>query len=204
MNIGKECSSAECARLRSRLHFRLRLTSARQVVTTRRVASTRQGVRSAPPFDFRHCPASCASPREIMPAVKASHCLRRISRGEPCEIMPAVKASHCLRRISRGEPCEIMPRAKASHCLRRISQGEPRAPLPQRHSRPIPRSLENSPAIHGWDSRPANFQSPVRDERTVLPSLAGLFHLVDAGPSHKWLGYCRCVAPRLCALASLR
>jgi hypothetical protein len=54
MNIGKECSSAECARLRSRLHFRLRLTSARQVVTTRRVASTRQGVRSAPQFDFRH------------------------------------------------------------------------------------------------------------------------------------------------------
>ena len=35
MNTGKECSSAECARLRSRLHC----------VTTRRVASTRQGVR---------------------------------------------------------------------------------------------------------------------------------------------------------------
>jgi len=44
MKTGKECSSAECARLRSRLHC----------VTTRRVASTRQGVRSAPPFDFRH------------------------------------------------------------------------------------------------------------------------------------------------------
>ena len=26
--------------------------------------------------------------------------------------MPAVKASHCLCRISLGEPCEIMPRAK--------------------------------------------------------------------------------------------
>jgi hypothetical protein len=35
MKTGKECSSAECARLRSRLHC----------VTTRRVASTRHGVR---------------------------------------------------------------------------------------------------------------------------------------------------------------
>ena len=51
MNTGKECSRAECARLRSRLHC----------VTTRRVASTRQGVRSAPQFDFRHRPASCAA-----------------------------------------------------------------------------------------------------------------------------------------------
>ena len=51
MNTGKECSRAECARLRSRLHC----------VTTRRVASTRQGVRRAPPFDFRHRPASCAA-----------------------------------------------------------------------------------------------------------------------------------------------
>jgi hypothetical protein len=51
MNSGKECSRAECARLRSRLHC----------VTTRRVASTRQGVRSAPQFDFRHRPASCAA-----------------------------------------------------------------------------------------------------------------------------------------------
>jgi hypothetical protein len=37
------------------------------------------------------------------------------------------------------------------------------------------------------DSLPANLQSPVRDERTVLPSLAGLLHLMDALPSHKWL-----------------
>jgi hypothetical protein len=58
MNTGKESSRAECARLGSRLHC----------VTTRRVASTRQGVRSAPPFDFRHRPATCASPCEIMPA----------------------------------------------------------------------------------------------------------------------------------------
>jgi hypothetical protein len=36
LNTGKECSSAECARLRSRHHC----------VTTRRVASTRQGVRN--------------------------------------------------------------------------------------------------------------------------------------------------------------
>ena len=33
--------------------------------------------------DFHHRQASCASPCEIMPAVKASHCLRRISQGEP-------------------------------------------------------------------------------------------------------------------------
>ena len=51
MNTGKECSSAECVRLRSRLHC----------VTARRVASTRQGVRSAPQIDFRHRPASCAA-----------------------------------------------------------------------------------------------------------------------------------------------
>jgi len=57
MNTGKECSSAECARLRSRL----------DCVTTRRVASTRQGVRSAPQFDFRHRPASCAAPRAPLP-----------------------------------------------------------------------------------------------------------------------------------------
>jgi hypothetical protein len=41
-------------------------------------------------------------------------------------------------------------------------------------------NLNGSPAIHGWDSWFAIFKSPVRDERTVLPSLAGLFHLVDA------------------------
>jgi len=51
MKTGKESSRAECARLRSRHHC----------VTTRRVASTRQGVRSAPQFDFRHRPASCAA-----------------------------------------------------------------------------------------------------------------------------------------------
>ena len=47
------------------------------------------GVRRAPQFDFRHRQASCASPREIMSAVKASHCFRHISQGEPCEITPA-------------------------------------------------------------------------------------------------------------------
>jgi hypothetical protein len=54
--------------------------------------------------DFRHRPASCAS---------------------PCEIMPRAKAFHYLRRISQGEPCGI------------------------RNARPVPRSVENSPAIHG-------------------------------------------------------
>ena len=57
MKTGKECSRAECARLRSRLHC----------VTTRRVASTRQGVRRAPPFDFRHRPASCVRPAPRCP-----------------------------------------------------------------------------------------------------------------------------------------
>jgi hypothetical protein len=33
----------------------------------------------------------------------------------------------------------------------------------------------DSPAIYGWDSWPAIFPSPGWDERTVLPSLAGLF-----------------------------
>jgi hypothetical protein len=65
-------------------------------------------------------------------------------------------------------------------------------------------SPENSPAIYGWDSLPAIVQSPVRDERIFLPSLAGLFHLIDAIPSHEWLGYCQCVAPRLRRLRALR
>ncbi len=30
-----------------------------------------------------------------------------------------------------------------------------------------PRSVENSPAIHGWDSWFAIFQSPARDERCL-------------------------------------
>jgi hypothetical protein len=38
---------------------------------------------------------------------------------------------------------------------------------------------ENSPAIHGWDSWRAIFPSPGGDERTVLPSLAGLLNLMD-------------------------
>ncbi len=70
-----------------------------------------------------------------------------------------------------------------------------------------PRSFENSPAIHGWDPWFANFQSPARDERCLrtatiadghqfLPSLTGLLYLMDAFPSHKWLGYCHHVAPR--------
>ena len=33
---------------------------------------------------------------------------------------------------------------------------------------------ENSPAIHGWDAWRAIFPSPGGDQRTVLPSLAGL------------------------------
>src|ERR1039458_4817135 len=103
MNTGKECSSAECARLRSRLHC----------VTTRQVASTRQGVpvlrsraateggRRAPQFDFRHRQASCASPCEIMPRAKASHCLRRISQGEPRAPLLPLRHSECAPPSSR-------------------------------------------------------------------------------------------------------
>ena len=29
------------------------------------------------------------------------------------------------------------------------------------------RGFDNSPAIYGWDSSPANIQSPVRDERSL-------------------------------------
>jgi hypothetical protein len=32
-------------------------------------------------------------------------------------------------------------------------------------------------------------QSPARDERIFLLSLAGLFHFIDAQPSHEWLGW---------------
>jgi hypothetical protein len=56
MDSGKECSRAECARLRSRLHC----------VTTRRVASSRQGVRRAPQFDFRS--SRCESAQTTPPA----------------------------------------------------------------------------------------------------------------------------------------
>ena len=56
--------------------------------------------------------------------------------------------------------------------------------------------VENSPAFQGWDSWPAIFPSPGGDERTVLPSLAGLFNLMDDCPSHKWLGYFQLFARR--------
>jgi hypothetical protein len=65
-------------------------------------------------------------------------------------------------------------------------------------------SPENSPAIHGWDSMPAIVQSPARDERIFLPSLVGLLYLINALPSHEWLGYCPRLAPRLRRLRDLR
>jgi len=57
-------------------------------------------------------------------------------------------------------------------------------------------------AAGGGHPPPAIVQSAARDKSSCgrpphfLPSLAGLFHLIDARPSHEWLGYCHCVAPR--------
>jgi hypothetical protein len=161
MNIGKESSRAECARLRSRHHC----------VTTWRVASTRQG------FEW---------------GARPSRLPFSASRRKP------VNKLICPTMIRARRPNPHAERARSPQSDFRHRQASC-----VRHA-PRPRSIENSPAIHGWDSWPAIFQSPVRDERTVLPSLAGLIHLMDAFPSHKWLGYCHRVAPRLCALASLR
>ena len=61
MNTGKECSRAECARLRSRLHC----------VTARRVASTRQGVRI---WSARTCPRF--GPTRHVASRKAMSCHR--------------------------------------------------------------------------------------------------------------------------------
>jgi hypothetical protein len=66
----------------------------------------------------------------------------------------------------------------------------------------IPCSVENSPAIHGWDSWPAIFQSPVRDERPLWAATtfsavpAGLLCLANAFPSLERLGYCHRITPR--------
>jgi len=49
--------------------------------------------------------------------------------------------------------------------------------------------LENSPALQRWVLIQQNQASPVRDERMVLPSLAGLISFDDGCPSHEWLGY---------------
>jgi len=49
--------------------------------------------------------------------------------------------------------------------------------------------IENSPAIYGWEKSSLYFASPVRDERTFLPSLTGLVYFRRIIPSHKWLGY---------------
>jgi len=50
---------------------------------------------------------------------------------------------------------------------------------------------ENSPALQRWVLIQQNQSSPVRDERMVLPSLAGLFISCASSPSHEWLGYFR-------------
>ena len=67
-------------------------------------------VRSAPQFDFRHRQASCASPCEIMPSAKASHCLRRISQGEPRDPLP-LRHSECGSGVrAPSARCETAPK----------------------------------------------------------------------------------------------
>ena len=66
------------------------------------------GVRSAPQFDFLHRQASCASPCEIMPRAKASHCLRRISQGEPAR---PVAPAECGVRRARTRPSHLRLRS---------------------------------------------------------------------------------------------
>ncbi len=53
-----------------------------------------------------------------------------------------------------------------------------------------PRSVENSPAILwlGLMARKFPKSRQGRKNRSAVPR--GTFHPVDAGPSHKWLGYC--------------
>jgi hypothetical protein len=55
--------------------------------------------------------------------------------------------------------------------------------------------FENSPVIYDWVHGSAVSQVPW-DERTVLPSLAGLGKLDGDVPSHEWLGYYRAVSTR--------
>ena len=104
MNTGKECSSAECARLRSRLHC----------VTTRRVASTRQGVRRAPPFDFRHRPASCVCPAPRFPcgirmAIVPFQSARGLAHSKTLRVRRA--APHFRQVLDCGGPPPLFPRS---------------------------------------------------------------------------------------------
>ena len=43
--------------------------------------------------------------------------------------------------------------------------------------KPVAGAIENSPAIYGWVMRQTNQSSPVRDGRTVLSSLTGLWKM---------------------------
>ena len=95
------------------------------------------GVRSAPQFDFRHRPASCASPCEIMPRAKASHCLRRISQGKPRAPLPlrhsdwqlprskAPEGWRTPRRFAFGGPLLISARFWTAVALHRFSHVRP-------------------------------------------------------------------------------
>jgi hypothetical protein len=105
---------------------------------------------------------------------------------------PAPSARHICRTKTK--------KTKSLTCLRHPLPSAGRGTKPRRGGifgpcgrPPAAASPENSPAFQGWGSLPAIFPSPGRDERTLLPSLTGLLYLVDASPSHKWLGYCHCV-----------
>jgi hypothetical protein len=51
------------------------------------------------------------------------------------------------------------------------------------------RLTENSPALQRWDNDPFRHPSPLTDERTYLPSLAGLASSIVSKPSVKTLSY---------------
>ena len=48
---------------------------------------------------------------------------------------------------------------------------------------------ENSPGLQRWDNDLFRYPSPLADERTCLPSLAGLASSIVSKPSVKTLGY---------------
>ena len=82
--------NANCPNRPSQTEYRKRVFKCGMCPSSLRydAASCFDAARSAPQFDFRHRQASYASPCEIMPRAKASHCLRRISQGEPRDPLP--------------------------------------------------------------------------------------------------------------------
>jgi hypothetical protein len=91
-----------------------------------------------------------------------------------------MRRADAARSAERARPgrCNV-----ASQAVIEISKAHRRPFLAAAGDGRAPCSFENSPAIYGWDPWFANFQSPARDERTVLPSLAGFFHWLTPDPA---------------------